>query len=235
MRKVLFYSIGIALIVGGLAIFLLMKSDIDKPMAVLDTPVTVEENSTANSPMMGTGSMNSILARAENLECTVSYKASLEEEVATEGTFFTSRNRLRGDFLVNSTGSEQLLSSVILKEDYLYTWTEIEGEKYGMKIALKDLALSKSAANAPEVREVVPLEAEVSYKCMPWLVVDGSIFETPTDIIFKDYADLMDVGMEFGTVYENEVSIEEKERQCSLCNQVTGQGKAECLAAFSCE
>ncbi len=234
MRKILLLSIGGALVVGGAAFFMMTQGKSPKGEEVTTATTTpVVSNAETTTSFSGNGSMVSLLARAENLECSVSYYAE-ENGTATEGSFFTSRNRLRGDFVVTGTGIGTV-SSVILKDDTLFSWTEIEGEKYGMKINLSELEESKKNENSPDAREAVPLDAPVTYNCTPWLTVDGSIFEPPTDILFKDYADLMNVGMEFGTIYEGETSAGDKEIQCSLCDEVAGAGKAECRAAFACE
>ena len=233
MKTFLLLSIGGAVIVGGVAVFMLMKSDTNTVKTDEAMATSTETAVDTTLPISGTGSMSSLLARAENLECSVSYTAP-ENNITTEGTFFTSRERLRGDFIVSGTPTETL-SSVILKENTLYSWTEIEGEKYGMKISLELLQESKSNESAPDAREAVPLDAAVAYTCVPWDVIDGSIFEPPADVLFKDYVDLMNVGMEFGTVYEGESSVTDTQTQCALCDKVVGDGKAECKKAFSCQ
>lgn len=234
MKKVLLFSSLVAILLAAAAVFMLFKdSSSEVKGTTLELPVVTEEVVDANAPISGTDTMTSLLARGENLECTIKYSTSDAVPVLTEGTFFTSQNRLRGDFIVSNQGTTDALSSMILRDDTMYSWTEIEGEKYGMKISMAELNASKSNDENLEAREVVPLDAAVTYECKPWVVVDGSVFEPPSDILFKDFGDLVNTGMEFGTVYEEGVGGAVD--QCALCDKVEGEGKKECKAAFSCE
>jgi hypothetical protein len=126
-----------------------------------------------------------------------------------------------------------VVSSVILKDQVLYSWSEIDGETYGMKISMEAMNKQKETGQGPDTREPVPLDAPVNYSCKAWPAVDGSIFEPPSNVIFKDYADVVNTGMEFGTVYDE---VGGQSAQCALCEKVeAGPGKDECRKAFSCQ
>jgi hypothetical protein len=231
MRNLLLLSIGAALVVGGVAFYLVFSnSSKEAPVSEIVTEneevVAIEEES-----ISGVGSMNSLLEMGANLECSVIFRDDQNTGIMTEGTYFTSLGRMRGDFVV-STSEGDTVSSMILDGEEMYSWTEIEGEKYGMKISLSDLAASKESDSMPEAREAVSLDADVRYNCQPWDNVDSSIFVPPNDTIFKDYKDLMNVGMEYGTSYEGASS---GLSQCAVCDQLSGTPKAECKAALSCQ
>jgi uncharacterized protein YxeA len=241
MKKILLISIIAAVVIGGVAVFLIINNQTaeDKVLATQESAADVSENiETDNSPITGKDTMSALMARGQNLECTVSYFSDSSTTTPTTGTFFTSQGRLRGDFLTPGL-DEEVVSSMIMDKDNLYTWTVVGGEKYGMKISLTELEKSKVTDDKPEAREAVPMDEKVDYDCKVWPVVDGSVFVAPTDIIFRDYSDLMSSGMEYGTVYDKGVSEEgisiEGKSPCALCDEVEGEGQAECKAAFSCQ
>jgi hypothetical protein len=91
----------------------------------------------------------------------------------------------------------QTVASIIYDSTMLYLWSEIEGETFGVKQAQTEFAgFADSAA-------VIEYATKVQYDCLTWLVVDNTIFEPPTDVLFGDMTDV-GANMEFGTIYENE-------------------------------
>jgi hypothetical protein len=138
---------------------------------------------------------------------------------------------MRGDFILPEAG-EGSVSSIILRDNMMYNWSVIEGEKYGMKYDLSTMAKAESAGKAPEAKGPVPVDQPVNYECKPWENVDGSIFEPPTDVLFRDIADMMNINMEYGTTYE-QTGLS---AQCELCEKVApGPGQDECRATFKCQ
>jgi hypothetical protein len=112
----------------------------------------------------------------------------------------------------------------------------MNGEGYGMQIDLATLTTSKSEESAPDTNEPVPLDTPVEYSCKAWVAKDDSIFELPGDVVFKDYTSLMNVGMEYGNVYEEAPVGSPAGSPCDLCNQVpAGEGQDECKARFQCQ
>lgn len=204
MKKILLISVIAALLAGGWAIFQIFSNDSTKTEdSVVITPTAVESKTTKvpPAPTSGTDSIRTLIALGQNMECAISYQAEGSAVAATEGTLFTSQNRMRGDFLLPEMGADAV-SSMILKNGDLYSWTEISGKKNGMKITLTELSAIAKDSNAPKANEIVPLDASVTYQCKPWLIVDGSIFEPPTDVIFTNYSDVISTGMEYGTIYK---------------------------------
>jgi hypothetical protein len=235
MQKILIALLGVGIIGLGVFSFLLLRSAPTDPAVTTseDATAITEEEKSATTTFTGTGSMQSLLSRTEELECSISYQeASSTREVS--GTYFTSNGRLRGDFILPELGPEGV-SSMILRDNTLYSWTMVEGEGYGMQISLEDLASTRSDESAPDTNEPVPLDIPVMYACKTWTAKDDSIFELPEEVVFRDYASLMDVGMQYGTVYE-ESPIELGASPCELCAQVpAGEGQNECKARFQCE
>ncbi len=236
MKKFLLIGLVLALIVGAVAAFMIFNnstSEVEKTIDESSTETSVENKNTEDELISGTDSMSALLGRGQNLECSITYNSGTSTTTPTTGTFFTSQGKVRGDYLIPDMG-EEVVSSMIMNDEYLYSWTIVEGAKYGMKISLADLEASKKSEEAPKANEAVPLDADVTYECKPWKSIDGSIFEPPADVLFKDYGELMNTGMEYGTVYDEGTSLKGNS-PCALCEQVEGDGKAECKAAFSCE
>jgi hypothetical protein len=231
-KKILWLSI-VVLAVAVIAFALNFFSDSPKENIdnSLDEKVLPQKEVPFQENLAGTGSMDYLMSRGENLECNIIYEAAGVGGQAIEGTYFTSRERLRGDFLVPDAGAGAV-SSMIIKDNEMYTWTEINGEKYGMKVDLDTLNKTKESEDNLQVKEAVPLDAAIKYDCKVWENVDGSVFEAPTDIIFKDFAEIRNTGMEFGTSYEEASGNVDK---CAVCKQLSGSEKAQCLSALSCQ
>jgi hypothetical protein len=236
MRNFLLLSIGGAVVVGSIALYMLF-GDSGTTAVETETAVPVseveDEAKPVSTPIAGTDTLQSLLELGENLECTITYQIEGEADMTTEGTYFTSRGRMRGDFLVESMGTTAL-SSMILSEDTMYSWTEIEGGKYGMKMTLSEFEATQTDETTPDAQEAVPFDAQVKYTCKPWVNIDGSIFEPPTDIIFTDYSAAMNTGMEFGTVYEGAAGVN-VEQQCAMCSELEGAAAAQCRTMLACE
>ena len=171
------------------------KSVAELPTESATTPVV-------NEPRRGTGSLDSLRLLGEDLECTISYDDPAQQ-ATVEGTYFVSNGDLRGDFLTASPDlSGQILSSMILVNETMYVWSEIEGALYGVQF---DLALLTDTT--VETSEPIELDAEVTYDCQPWPNVDRTIFDPPSTVLFQDMNELMQAGMEYGTLYEEPVEL----------------------------
>ncbi len=236
MKNTLIFSVIGAVAVGGLAVFLLFNNHSQPSVQNYETSsesdmTTAESDNKPTEPIQGKGSLESLLALARNLECSIEYTSSTTDQAVT-GTYFTSAGKLRGDFVIPSVNGD-VVSSMILSESTLYSWSEIEGQSFGMKMDVSKNQEVKNDVNVPDSHEAVPLEAEVKYNCKPWVEVDGSIFEPPQDILFKDYETAIQGGMEYGTTYNEAPAAESP---CSLCERVpAGESRTQCKANFKCQ
>jgi len=156
-----------------------------------------KDNARNIEPRQGFGTLTELRLLGDNLECTVSFTDE-ENNTVVEGTYFVSENNMRGDFLTDAPDlSGQVLTSMIIKDNISYVWSEIEGQTYGMKV---DLSLAESAA--VDTNEPIDPDAVVKYDCKPWPNVDGTVFEPPRGVLFQDMSALLRSGMEYGTIYE---------------------------------
>ncbi len=159
------------------------------------TEVPIVEKFTGESTLMDLFAFN------KSLECKISYVPPDTVDPVI-GTYFISDGKLRGDFEIKSPEYETpFVSSMINDRDMFYSWSKIAGQAYGVKIDTANF----EEADSDVVREPVPVDANVSYDCTEWKNVDGSIFEPPTDVLFKDMNAIMQSGMEFGTIYEDSI------------------------------
>lgn len=173
-----------------------MANEAEETLAELS--VDADDKAAVPVARQGTGSLEMLRLLGEDLECTISY-SDAEQGSAVEGTYFVSGGSMRGDFLTESPDlSGQILSSMIIDDTNMYVWSEIEGQTYGMKMDL-------SLVNDPtyDAREPVALDAAVIYDCKPWKNVDRTVFMPPSTVMFQDMSEMMQAGMEYGTLYED--------------------------------
>ncbi|USN87760.1 MAG: hypothetical protein H6779_05175 [Candidatus Nomurabacteria bacterium] len=186
-----------AVVILVIAYFLVVGANRTENLSNGISEVVTKEQMEEKKNLLGQGTLNDLLMRNENLECTIKYKKDDVSAGVVEGSYFTSQERLRGDFVFTDSGM-QIVSSMIMKDGVMYTWSEIDGQKYGMKMMVGEVEDSEV-----ETREAVPLDKNVEYDCHPWMNVDSSIFEEPKDIIFRDFGDVTNTGMEYGNIYNN--------------------------------
>ncbi len=184
--------------------------------------------------MTGKGSLLAMIDRGVVYECTVSYEGpGVAGKI--EGSYFTANGMLRGDFLVPDLAPDAV-SSIILRDGFLYTWVTTAGKGYGVKRSLATGGEINETGVAENLRTPVPLDEPLDFSCQHWLTVDNSVFEPPADVLFQPHETLSEAGMEYGTVYEPPAgfSIEGKS-PCDLCQQIApGPGQDECKRNFQC-
>jgi len=163
-----------------------------------EVPTEESETSTAVEPFSGAGTLAELMGRGQSLECTISYQ--VENTPAVEGTYFVHDGRVRGDFVTNvpEMGGD-VLSSIIMADGEVYSWSDINGQMYGVKVVVP---ANEMDATTPEtIRTPIPDGAAVSYDCRPWTAIDNSIFEPPSAVLFQDMSQMLEGGMEYGTIY----------------------------------
>lgn len=164
--------------------------------------LSVEDNITGDDAEMakqhqGLGTLEALRLMNEDLECTITSKME-DGETEMEGTYFVSARSMRGDFLTDSPDlSGQILSSIIIDQNNVFVWSEIEGELYGMKMSIPQVSNTELNTGLP-----VSINDQVHYDCKPWKNVDRAVFLPPENVLFRDLNDLMNTGMEYGNIYE---------------------------------
>jgi hypothetical protein len=144
-------------------------------------------------PSSGLGTLKELQARGADLECQIVFERSATEG-NIEGTFFTSKGNLRGDFMVPAPEfGGKILSSMIVGGSSMYVWTKIDKNTFGFK---SDLTNQKT--KQIDTKEPVPLDSSVKYTCTDWTAVDGSVFVPPAEVTFKDLTAVVEEGGESG-------------------------------------
>lgn len=193
MKKttMLFYLLLIIVVAGFIWSYTQRQSDV-RQTDIEQVAVEGITPATKNESFSGVGTLAELRTQNKDLECQIILER--ENELPVEGTYFTSKGNIRGDFLVPVEGSDEtMLSSMIVGGDALYIWSTIEGQKFGVKTSLQ-------AKSSVDTKEPVPIDAIVKYTCSDWKMVDGSVFVPPADVSFKDAAALIEAGMEDGTL-----------------------------------
>jgi hypothetical protein len=205
MKKAIIILMFVVLL-GGFAYYTLFLTLSDEPITQTkdnQENIALKESDLKeqkNELIEGNGSLESLRLLNKDLECVISYVKS-DETSTIEGTYFVSEGNLRADFLTESPDlAGQVLSSMIINENMMYVWSEIEGELYGMK---KDLSLKLDSSS--DMGEPVSLDQGVKYNCKAWENVDRTVFVPPSNVLFRDMGEIIKTGMEYGTVYKEEV------------------------------
>lgn len=205
MKKAIIILMFVVLL-GGFAYYTLFLTLSDEPITQTkdnQENIALKESDLKeqkNELIEGNGSLESLRLLNKDLECVISYVKS-DETSTIEGTYFVSEGNLRADFLTESPDlAGQVLSSMIINENMMYVWSEIEGELYGMK---KDLSLKLDSSS--DMGEPVSLDQGVKYNCKAWENVDRTVFVPPSNVLFQDMGEIIKTGMEYGTVYKEEV------------------------------
>jgi len=195
-------------------------------------PVVMAPVAGQSETTTGFSTLTELAEQGRDLECTLRYEPENDSVNAVTGTYFTSNGQVRGDFMVPGQ-ADGSVSSLILSQDTVYSWSIIEGEGYGVKIPAETwsaLALDPNAGASPAP---IPASVPLEYSCKPWVTLDNSVFVPPSDILFKEYEALMNTGMEYGTVFEAGTGA--MNTSCELCEQITpGEGQDSCRANFNC-
>lgn len=203
MTKNVKIIIGVLVLIILFLVFFLGKNNAESPSEI-DKEDSSSEIEVKSTVVTGKGSLDELLKRNENLECNISYKANATSSEVMEGSYFTSNGKMRGDFMTKDSGQE-VLSSMIIKDNTFYSWSVIDGEKFGMKADMDQLQASGAENGQPKADNgPVSLDQSVNYDCKPWNNVDGSVFEPPADVIFRDFGTVMNTGMEYGNIYETD-------------------------------
>jgi len=227
-KKVIFSVIGVLLVIFLVVLF----SGTNKKEVTLNNEGSTSSKDEAvktekTFPLSGDSTIQNLVMQNKSFECAITYN---ETEVdgstgSTEGNIFTNEGRLRGDFIIE-TETDPIVYSMVIKDQTMFSWSEIDGEKYGVKVNLEN---KKEDVGS---KEPVSLEDKVSYDCKVWDNIDNSVFETPNDIVFTDFDDILKKGMEYGNIYEDE-SV--KGNSCSVCEKISDkESKNQCLQDFSC-
>lgn len=168
----------------------------------------------------GLNSLKGLFTAGIPQQCT--FKSEMDG-YTSEGTVYVVKGKMRGDFSSVVSG-KTMASHMIVDGETSYIWTD--GEKKGYKTTftqeMKDEAQKATEEkDTPKPTGGVDLDQMVDYNCKPW-GADGSYFQLPEDVEFLSLEDMMkSVTGQMGA-------------QCSICDQLTGDQKTQCLTSLNC-
>lgn len=199
MKKVLLLAAG-AIAIFVFAVLYLYGDSQETVQPMVEQTVSDTTEATTRQSLSGVGSFAELQNMTDDFECQITYDTANEEDV--DGTLFLSDGNLRADFLMNNIEFGQYAASVIVLPDYTYSWSQIEGSAYGVRLQTADV---KSQSIGNESALPVTMNDTVRYVCEEWVSVDGSVFTPPDTVLFKDATAIEAAGMEYGTIYEEEL------------------------------
>lgn len=141
----------------------------------------------------------------------------------TQGTVYVAGNKVRGDF--NSTIDGKVTAShMIVDSNTSYLW--MDGTSRGIKMSFDPNAQPSATPGASGSFDAA---ATMNYKCSAW-ITDASKFTFPAGVTFTAFslpsaAPAKTTGTSGGS----------NSSQCSYCDSLSGDAKAQCMSALNCK
>lgn len=217
--KIALIVIGLIVLGGGYAAYRATTSTSSNATANSNAPAANRAANTSGTASF-TGSAKDLIARGEKLECTFSYDS---ESADTSGTMFFADGKMRGNFLMETTGQQPVTSSIIQDGTNMYSW--IDGMTTGTKVALATLEDAAASANLNVNASVdtETLDQDYNFSCDSWRP-DTTVFTPPSDVTFTDFSATVQSITNQGNV-----------NACSACDLVPdATAKEECRTQLGC-
>lgn len=141
------------------------------------------ERNEKNETMEGMGAFKDLFTRGGSWKCEVK---TTYAEAPSEGTFYISGEKFRGDFTAEIKGEGMVTSHIITADEYTYTWSDAYPQ--GMKIKISEESSGTAEGDIPETNESdagFDYDQNVEYSCGPW-AADNTQFVPPADISFME-------------------------------------------------
>jgi Tfp pilus assembly protein PilX len=179
----------------------------------------VQPSGSAETP----SSLRDLIAKGISQSCTYSTDKS-------QGMIYLGDGKIRGDFnvtTVDADGQSQTTSShMIIMNNTNYLWTEASST--GIKMSFDQNATpAPITSNTPT--NSFDANALNNYKCSPW-VIDQSLFTLPAGVNFRSFNLPSPAAVGSGAP-----STGTNSSQCSYCDSLSGDSKAQCLSALNCK
>ena len=184
-KNTVYLSIAIAAIVILALVLLVPKKTTNtatNPAA--QTGATDTATKTADTAQKISSSLNEIMASTVPTKCTYSMAIDSGEGGTTSGTVSASGGRVRSDIEVMMTGREKMTMHAIVKDGFEYVWYD-NGPMAGSGMKLDINKLKSATKTQATEQQSVDMEKKLDMSCLPW-ITDGSQFDTPAGIEFKD-------------------------------------------------
>lgn len=179
MNKGLLAGIGIVVVIVAIVAYLMTtKRDGDTTADLSENTANVggtqEPTSTTSTAK---SSLKDLLALGTAQKCTFS---STTESATSEGVFYVSGGKARGDF-TSAAGGQTTTAHTIVDGQTSYVWTD--GSSQGFKTSLS--ATQSTAPTTTGQTQSVDVNDQLDYNCSLWVATPSS-FTPPTNIQFVD-------------------------------------------------
>jgi hypothetical protein len=125
--------------------------------------------------------------------------------------------------LATDANGQTSVSHMIIMDNTNYLWTE--GGSTGIKMAF-DQNATPAPVTSNTATNSFDANALNNYKCSPW-IVDSSKFVLPAGVTFRAFSMPATSASSVPTTGSNSSN-------CSYCDSLTGDSKAQCLTALKC-
>lgn len=210
-KKILVIAALILLLALGGWFFLSGKKPADQTLS--DNKTT--GSSTAESP----ASLKDLLTKGQSQTCTYTTDAG-------SGKVYVSGTSMRGDFDTQVSGTS-LKSHMIVKENTSYVWTDDQNSGFKMSFDPDTSAGTSTNTNSSATTGGFDPSGNYNYKCGTWNT-NASMFELPKGVTFTEFK------MPSQTTTGTGAGSPSAPSQCSYCNALSGDDKAQCLTALKC-
>jgi len=209
-KRTLFAVVIAVLVLLGGWYFASNKKSSDKMMG---NEEIVEESSSQMS-------LKDLFMKGISQTCTFSLD---DETYKSSGTVYVANGKMRGDFVYQVDGSEQV-SHMLVMDETSYIWQD--GQAQGYKVSFNE---TEPDTNSSEpTNQTVDVNEKVDYNCKPG--VAGTVtFELPSGVEFKAIDEMMREAKDKMMEGASDLSS-----QCSVCDSLTGESKTQCLTALNC-
>ncbi len=141
------------------------------------------------------GDIFDLIKTGKNLKCTFAFK---NDEISTEGVTYVAGEKTRSEMNVKTSEGEEITTISLTDGKKMYTWNT--GNNQGTEIDLTEFQ-GEEDMDTPEVNDEYKYDDQskkMEYKCSPWINIDNSKFEVPSDIEFTNFSEMMKEMMEMG-------------------------------------
>lgn len=160
------------------------KSNVTDVADVMNNDIT-EEDMEENYNL----SLKELTGLGKNIKCTYDFS---NEEASGKGIVYVSGNKMRSEMSVKTEGDGEIEAYTVSDDQYVYMWASNSNQGMRMSVSEEDYdyAEDMNSSDSSELYSYQDQNQKMDYKCLPW-VPDNSKFDTPNDIDFIDYTEML--------------------------------------------
>ncbi len=206
-------GVGLLVILGLGAVFMLKKTSAPVPLSVQNIPPSPQP--VVEQKQTGLGSLADLLKSGVSQECDYSYATT---SAKVSGKVYLSSGKMRSNYTTTISEQPPITGSMIVDGQTMYLWST--GQTQGFKATFDETKANEQA------KKYVDVKQKVDYSCRPG-IVDASLFIPPTDVKFTDFSEMM-------KQMTPPPGAKSPQNNCSACNYLSGEQKTSCLQSLNC-